>query len=165
MDDTLYNVNNDFSYDKLNKDNELVNLIKILKGRKILFTNATHIHTNIVLHKLGLVSSFDLILDRNILGVLKPSPLAFIKLKNWCSISHLDTCYYFEDSISNLIMGKNYGWQTILINPNNENNQNKPIDIIIKNNGKGIKKKFIVDYSFKNIKTALKHFIARMPQN
>jgi FMN phosphatase YigB (HAD superfamily) len=165
MDETLYNFEKGkFSYDQLKKDNELIYLINKLNGRKILFTNASHQHTNIVLDKLGLVSSFDLILDRDTLGVLKPHPLAFIKLIKWCSITERDTCYFFEDTINNLIMGNIIGWQSVLINPKANNEINKKMDFIFldKNKNIPIKKTIAVNYVFKNIKTALKHFHSRI---
>lgn len=164
MDETLYNSNGKFSYDKLELDTELINLINRLSGRKILFTNAAHQHTNIVLSKMGLVSSFDLILDRDILGVLKPHPLAYMKLTKWCSINKNDTCYFFEDTINNLIMGNTIGWQSILINPNITNTQNRLIEftMIDKNNNRQVKKQTNINYTFNNIKTALRHFHTRL---
>jgi putative hydrolase of the HAD superfamily len=165
MDETLYQINGRFSYESLKHDNELSILLKKLNGLKILFTNGTHQHTNIVLSKMGLASSFDLILDRNILGIMKPSPIAFLKLIKWCSITSSDTCYYFEDSIYNLIVGSSLGWQTILINPhqNSTNSVNNVVEFDFIENGNKIKKRAIIKYTFKNIKDSLKHFISRMP--
>ncbi len=164
MDETLYNSNGKFSYDKLQQDTELINLINRLSGRKILFTNAAQQHTNIVLSKMGLVSSFDLILDRDILGVLKPHPIAYMKLTKWCSINKNDTCYFFEDTINNLIMGNTIGWQSIFINPNVANSQNRTIEftMIDKTNNRQVKKKTNINYTFNNIKTALRHFHNRL---
>jgi FMN phosphatase YigB (HAD superfamily) len=164
MDETLYNSNGSFSYDKLEPDTELINLINRLNGRKILFTNAAHHHTNIVLSKMGLVSSFDLILDRDILGVLKPHPIAYMKLTKWCSINKNDTCYFFEDTINNLIMGNTIGWQSILINPNIANSQNRLIEFTMfdKTNNRQVKKQTNINYTFNNIKNALKHFHTRL---
>jgi HAD superfamily hydrolase (TIGR01509 family) len=168
MDETLYQITGRFSYESLKIDTELINLIKKLNGLKILFTNGTHQHTNIVLSKMGLASSFDLILDRNILGIMKPSPIAFMKLIKWCSITPNDTCYYFEDSIYNLIVGASLGWQTILINSsqntqNKNNNNNNIIEFDFIKNGQKIKKSVVINYTFKNIKDSLRHFVNRMP--
>lgn len=165
MDHTLYNCNNQpFNYNLLKKDNELINLINKLNGRKILFTNAAHIHTNMVLKKLGLSSSFDLIVDRDTLGVLKPNVAAFIKLIHWCSITEKDTCYFFEDTIQNLIMGSLLGWQSVLISPTDDNSLNKPIDVTLfdKKTNSPVKKRILVNYTFKNIKMALNHFHSRL---
>ncbi len=164
MDETLYQINGRFSYESLKIDIELINLIKKLNGFKILFTNGTHQHTNAVLDKMGLASSFDLILDRNILGVMKPSPIAFMKLIKWCSIGPNDTCYYFEDSVYNLIVGASLGWQTILINSsNNTNTNNNIIEFDFIKNGQKTKKRVVINYTFKNIKESLRHFVNRMP--
>ena len=165
MDETLYQSKGKFNYNSLKPDIELISLMKKLNGLKILFTNGTHHHANVVLDKIGLVSCFDLILDRNILNVLKPNPEAFLKLIKWCSITQNDTCYYFEDSITNLIIGSSLGWQTILINPlNNQNNQNNnqliTFDFIEK--GKKVKKRATINYTFNNINNALKYFISRI---
>jgi len=163
MDETLYNMDNKFSYDLLKPDAELIHLINKLNGRKILFTNASHQHTNIVLAKLGLVSSFDLILDRDIMGVLKPNPMAFLKLIKWCSINKNDSCFFFEDNINNLIIGNTLGWQSILINPKDFNNRNnKVIEFIITENNTQTKKRTTINYTFKNIKQALKYFHSRL---
>jgi HAD superfamily hydrolase (TIGR01509 family) len=159
MDETLYQMNNNFDYNNLKRNDELILLIKKLNGTKILFTNASHHHTNIVLQKLGLVSSFDLILDRNILKGLKPSPEVFFKLIKWCSITQNDTCYFFEDSIQNLIVGSSLGWKTILIIPQSDNSTNKVINLNFMNNGKIVERKAVINYSFKNINEALRYFV------
>jgi putative hydrolase of the HAD superfamily len=171
MDETLYQSNGKFNYNFLKPNNELISLIKKLNGLKILFTNGTHQHANIVLDKMCLVSCFDLILDRNILNVLKPNPHAFLKLIKWCSITKNDTCYYFEDSIPNLIVGSSLGWQTILINPSNNSdnnsddnpfNNNKIITFDFIENGKKVKKKATINYTFNNINNALKYLISKI---
>jgi len=187
MDETLYQSKGRFNYNNLRPDNELISLMKKLNGLKILFTNGTHQHANIVLDKIGLVSCFDLILDRNTLNVMKPNPEAFLKLIKFCSITKNDTCYYFEDSLTNLIIGSSLGWQTILINPYNNTNDNNNIMDNNNNNhnnnhnnthnnthnervitfnfiekGKKIKKKATINYTFNNVKQALKYLISRI---
>ena len=164
MDDTLYQIKGNFTnYDEIKPNNELVGLIKKLSGLKILFTNAGHHHTNIILSKLGLVSSFDLILDRDILGGLKPSPLVFLKLIKWCSITSQDTCYFFEDSFQNLVVGSSLGWKTILIDKENKlhinNKVNTYFNIDISDNN-SIQKKIVINYAFQNITDAL-HYLTK----
>ena len=162
MDGTLYDYNEGFSYNMLKQDNELLSLIKKLKGRKILFTNACHQHTNLVLYKLGLVSAFDLIVDRDLLGIKKPHLPAFFKIIKWCSITPNDTCYFFEDTLQNLVVSHALGWQTIFINPGQFNSHNKYVDYSVKKNGVRVKKRAVINYTFKNIKLALKHFTSRI---
>ena len=164
MDETLYNSGaQKFSYGNLAKDTELISLINKLNGRKILFTNASHMHTNVVLDRLGLVSSFDLILDRDTVGILKPHPNAFLKLIKWCSITKNDTCYFFEDTINNLIIGNTLGWQSIYINSSQKVSMNNVIDVyVLDSYNNKVKKKTNINYTFNDIKTALKHFVNRL---
>lgn len=162
MDDTLYQRNGkEFSYDMLKRDNELIYLLKKLEGRKILLTNGTHQHTNIVLEKMDLTSVFDLILDRNILGARKPNPDVYFKINKWCSLNTNDTCIYFEDILQNLIVAtRAYGWISVYINPDEQPATNIPISFTIEiYDGKRKPSGAIINYSFKNIKSALRHFI------
>jgi hypothetical protein len=95
---------------------------------------------------------------------MKPSPLAFMKLIKWCSITQKDTCYFFEDSIYNLIVGSSLGWQTIFINPNKNSSTNNRIELdTINDNGQKVRKIVNINYSFKNINEALQHFVCRLP--
>jgi FMN phosphatase YigB (HAD superfamily) len=162
MDDTLYQRGGKtFTYDMLKRDNELIYLLKKLEGRKILLTNGTHQHTNIVLEKMDLTSVFDLILDRNILGALKPDPQVFYKVTKWCSIGVNDTCIYFEDILQNLVVASQaYGWILVHIDHNSPQTINRQLSFTIENfEGKRKASQAIINYSFKNIKSALRHFV------
>jgi HAD superfamily hydrolase (TIGR01509 family) len=161
MDDTLYQRDgNSFSYNMLKRDNELIYLLKKLEGIKILLTNGTHLHTNLVLDKMDLTSVFDLILDRNILGAMKPDPIVFYKVQKWCSIDLNDTCIFFEDSLANLVASSNFGWTLVHINPNNNIAKNVEIKFnITYYDGKVHQTSANLNFTFKNIKSALRHFI------
>lgn len=162
MDDTIYKLEGKFDYNKLQEDLELSRTIKKLPGMKVLFTNGTHQHTINVLNAMKLNSVFDLILDRDVIGTVKPDPKAFQILIKLCSIKKNDICYYFEDSVYNLIVGYSLGWQTILIG-NNPDFNDKLLSVIIKQNGIPVQKSATINYSFKNIQSALNHFINRLP--
>ncbi len=161
MDDTLYQRNgNPFSYNMLKRDNELIYLLKKLDGIKILLTNGTHNHTNLVLEKMDLTSSFDLILDRDILEGRKEDPRVYAKVINWCQITSNDTCIYFEDLLSNLATASNLGWILVHIEPNNIVAKNVKIDFKIQYYDQRIHNtSMTVNFTFKNIKSALRHFI------
>jgi FMN phosphatase YigB (HAD superfamily) len=163
MDDTIYKLDGKFDYQKLEEDQELSKTIRKLPGMKVLFTNGTHLHTISVLRAMKLNSVFDLILDRDVLKTVKPDPKAFQILIGLCSIKKNDVCYYFEDSIYNLIVGYSLGWQTILIGDSNPDFSNKLISVIIKQNGISVQKSATINYSFKNIQSALNHFMNRLP--
>uniref|UniRef100_A0A6C0E8Y8 Haloacid dehalogenase-like hydrolase n=1 Tax=viral metagenome TaxID=1070528 RepID=A0A6C0E8Y8_9ZZZZ len=163
MDDTIYRLDGKFDYNRLEEDPELSETIKKLPGMKVLFTNGTHMHTINVLKAMKLNSVFDLILDRDVLGTVKPDPKAFQILIKLCSIKKNDVCYYFEDSVYNLIVGYSLGWQTILIGDNNPDFTDKLLSVIIKQNGISVQKSATINYSFKNIRNAINHFINRLP--
>lgn len=163
MDDTIYRLKGEFKYQKLKPDPELGSIISMLPGMKVLFTNGTNGHTRTVLKSMELNSVFDLILDRNTLGTVKPDPEAFKILIRLCSIKKDDTCYYFEDSIYNLIIGYSLGWQTILIGDHTPDFNDKLLKVVIRQNGILVKKSATINYSFRNIKLALMHFIKRLP--
>lgn len=165
MDHTIYDVrDSEFTYRKLKPDFYLNRKIRNLPGVKILFTNGTHQHTINVLSNMKLESAFDLILDRETLGTLKPDPQAYKKLIQLCSINETDTCYYFEDSIYNLIVGCSLGWQTILIYPHSNKLKKYSFEVYIKNKITKTteKKRVTINYSFQNIHNALDHFVQRI---
>ena len=89
--------------------------------------------------------------------------LLFQILIKLCSIKKNDVCYYFEDSVYNLIVGYSLGWQTILIGDNNPDFTDKLLSVIIKQNGISVQKSATINYSFKNIRNAINHFINRLP--
>ena len=163
MDNTLYqrdDNNTGLVYNSLKRDSELIYLLKKLDGMKILLTDGTHHHTNLVLDKMDLTSSFDLILDRNILDIRKPDPFVFYKVQKWCSIGLNDTCIYFEDQLANLVASSNFGWILVYIHPNNNVDKNVKINFNITFYDKKPQKTSAnINYTFKNIKSALKHFI------
>lgn len=119
LDNTLYQIpeNQDFNYNHVKFDIHLLNILKTLPGRKILFTNGTHDHSKFVLTKMGLQTSFHLIVNRTIMGTIKPDPNAFVKLINWAGITSTDNCLFFEDSIYNIMVAKQFGWKTIYVGP------------------------------------------------
>jgi FMN phosphatase YigB (HAD superfamily) len=120
MDETLYRIPSGlkFSYNFINYDPELNILINNLPGIKILFTNGTREHTLNVLSRMKLLNIFHLVFDRNWLKTLKPDPIAFDKvIKNLGINMNNDTCFFFDDSIYNMMVSHNLGWNTIHIHP------------------------------------------------
>ena len=61
-------------------------------------------------------------------------------------------------------MGSLLGWQSVLISPNDDNSLNKSLDITLydKRNNIPVQKRILINYTFKNIKTALNHFHSRL---
>jgi len=73
LDNTLYNVGNQFSYAKLQKDTNLSRKLSLLPEKLILFTNANKNHTYECLKKIGIKDNFNAIIHRDI----KPENLVF----------------------------------------------------------------------------------------
>lgn len=166
LDYTLYGIrdnintsnNMDLYYDSFKPKLFLKSLLKQitkLSGKNIntndfiLFTNGNEEHATLVLTKLDLLDLFgpNKIVARNTFEdthgeLLKPNPLMYNLMIDKCKIKKDETVYFFEDTGENLEMAKNFGWQTILINPN-RNNYNK------------------FNYSFSHIEEALLFFIVK----
>ena len=140
LDNTLYNISGQFSYSKLKKDINLSNKLSLLPEKLIIFTNANENHTYECLKKIGIKDNFNSIIHRDINGYLKPNINSFIKTYLLLNLNYHDKCIFFEDTLSNLIQAKNFGWITVYINPVAINHP-------------------LVDYSFTDIHIALNYFI------
>ena len=117
LDYTLYSLPKHipFEYKYLKKEPYLVNLINQLPGKKAIFTNGTRQHAYNSVISMGLENVFHFIEGRDSLNGLKPDPQVFINfmIKNNMDIS--DKVIFFEDTLSNLKIAKNIGWNTVLI--------------------------------------------------
>ena len=131
-------------------DPTLQNLFNDIKYKSFIFTNGTYSHAELVLNKMEL-SNFKKIYARDTIPYMKPHIKSFDFVRK--NILYQDynkdftnTFIFFEDTLENLKMAKNFGWITIWIHPNF-------IDKYHYN---------FVDYSFPNIYDALykiKNFI------
>ena len=75
---------------------------------------------------------------------LKPDPEVYEKAIKKFKVVKNETIYFFEDSVENLITAKEFGWNTILIEPNFSG-----------------KKPGFIDYAFKTIEEALLFFVVK----
>ena len=139
LDNTLYMTDNAI-YEDIKKDNYLRCLINSLDGKKVVFTNAMLVHAEAVLNQLGIRDLFYDIIDRNRLGGLKPNSKIFKRFMSLVYIDNSDQCIFFEDSLQNLVTAKEFGWTTILIS------------------SKRSKSYSFVDYTFKDIQSAVENF-------
>ena len=115
LDYTLYQQSNTkFSYDKLKYSPTLNRKIKGLSGKKILFTNGNLFHTLKCVKIMKLQGLFNKVLCRELTG-FKPNVNSYIKLYHYANINIDDKCYFFEDTIENLVEAKRFNWITILI--------------------------------------------------
>ena len=131
----------DVEHPELKKNDQLISKIRILEGKKIIFTNATSKHAKKILKILELEDDFDQIIDIKDLDYIpKPDERSYKKLLECLNLNKesLDKTIFFEDTVKNLIPAKELGITTVWM----KNSINE----------KDFKKNFsFIDYSFNNL--------------
>lgn len=148
LDYTLYQYHHKstkFDYSKLIGDPSLKQKIKMLPGRKYLYTNANLWHTVECVKELGIQKTFHKISCRE-LSDFKPRQKSFELFIKLVKILPSDICFFFEDNIDNLIQAKKYGWITVYIGKDAKNLEYASYN------------PSIIDYCFENISQALQYF-------
>ena len=144
--DRFLNYVHDVDHPELERDNELISLLKKLNGKKYIYTNAPYNHAKKILNVLGAFDLFDDILDiKKTDYIPKPDLTSFeiMQRKFGISFKNVKKSIFIEDTVKNLKPAKQIGMSTVWI----EN----------KLNCEEFKKDFsFVDYSFKNVKSFLK---------
>ena len=144
--DRFLNYVHDVDHPELERDNELISLLKNLNGKKYIYTNAPYNHVKKILNVLGAFDLFDDILDiKKTDYIPKPDLTSFeiMQRKFGISFKNVKKSIFIEDTVKNLKPAKQIGMSTVWI----EN----------KLNCEEFKKDFsFVDYSFKNVKSFLK---------
>ena len=144
--DRFLNYVHDVDHPELERDNELISLLKNLNGKKYIYTNAPYNHAKKILNVLGAFDLFDDILDiKKTDYIPKPDLTSFeiMQRKFGISFKNVKKSIFIEDTVKNLKPAKQIGMSTVWI----EN----------KLNCQEFKKDFsFVDYSFKNVKSFLK---------
>ena len=131
----------DVEHPELKKNDQLISKIRILEGKKIIFTNATSKHAKKILKILELEHDFDQIIDiKDLEYIPKPDKRSYKKLLECLNLNkeNLDKTIFFEDTVKNLIPAKELGITTVWIkNSINEKDFMKNCNFI--------------DYSFNNL--------------
>ena len=131
----------DVEHPELEKNDQLISKIRILEGKKIIFTNATSKHAKKILNILELEHDFDQIIDiKDLEYIPKPDKRSYKKLLECLNLNkeNLDKTIFFEDTVKNLIPAKELGITTVWIkNSINEKDFMKNCNFI--------------DYSFNNL--------------
>ena len=131
----------DVEHPELKKNDQLISKIRILEGKKIIFTNATSKHAKKILKILELEEDFDQIIDIKDLDYIpKPDKRSYKKLLECLNLNkeNLDKTIFFEDTVKNLIPAKELGITTVWMkNSINEKDFMKNCNFI--------------DYSFNNL--------------
>ena len=131
----------DVEHPELKKNDQLISKIRILEGKKIIFTNATSKHAKKILKILELEHDFDQIIDiKDLEYIPKPDKRSYKKLLECLNLNkeNLDKTIFFEDTVKNLIPAKELGITTVWMkNSMNEKDFMKNCNFI--------------DYSFNNL--------------
>ena len=131
----------DVEHPELKKNDQLISKIRILEGKKIIFTNATSKHAKKILKILELEHDFDQIIDiKDLEYIPKPDKRSYKKLLECLNLNkeNLEKTIFFEDTVKNLIPAKELGITTVWM----KNSINE----------KDFKKNFsFIDYSFNNL--------------
>ena len=131
----------DVEHPELKKNDQLISKIRILEGKKIIFTNATSKHAKNILKILELEHDFDQIIDiKDLEYIPKPDKRSYKKLLECLNLNkeNLDKTIFFEDTVKNLIPAKELGITTVWMkNSINEKDFMKNCNFI--------------DYSFNNL--------------
>ena len=131
----------DVEHPELEKNDQLISKIRILEGKKIIFTNATSKHAKKILNILELEHDFDQIIDiKDLEYIPKPDKRSYKKLLECLNLNkeNLDKTIFFEDTGKNLIPAKELGITTVWMkNSINEKDFMKNCNFI--------------DYSFNNL--------------
>ena len=131
----------DVEHPELKKNDQLISKIRILEGKKIIFTNATSKHAKKILKILELEDDFDQIIDiKDLEYIPKPDKRSYKKLLECLNLNkeNLDKTIFFEDTVKNLIPAKELGITTVWMkNSINEKDFMKNCNFI--------------DYSFNNL--------------
>lgn len=154
LDDTLLMSNEYNTYNDINFNSKLLNLLTINNYDKYIYTNGTYGHAESSIPKLlGNTNIFKKMYARDTIPFMKPNFKSFNYVNNdifdrynYCTnnICKYDNIKYvfFDDNLDNMKTAKNIGWTTVWIPHRNYKNTS--------NNNYNF-----VDYKFNNIYSAL----------
>lgn len=145
LDNTLYQYSGP-DLDEKNLERIDKQLLMQVKGKKIIFSNATSPHIDFWLNKLDIREQFSSLLSCETMKGYKPNPLLYKRINNAIlKLKSNENVYFFDDLPLNLNPAKYLGWTTVLITRNQDDLNNNFYDTWI-------------DYKFANINQALIFF-------
>ena len=121
--------NVDFS--ELNEDVTLKTLLRKIKGKKSIYTNATFKHAKNILKSMGIFEEFEIIFDiKDANYIAKPDPNSYHIMKKKLNLNYnnISKSIFFEDTAKNLKPARELGMSTVWI----ENDFNKKEADILK---------------------------------
>ena len=114
----------DVSFDDLKKDHKLKKLLEEIKGKKLIYTNASYKHAEKILTSMGIFEEFEMIFDiKDSNYVAKPDHSSYVMMKEKFGFDdqNIKRSIFFEDTAKNLKPASELGMSTVWI----ENDFNK----------------------------------------
>ena len=114
----------DVDFSELNEDVTLKTLLRKIKGKKSIYTNATFKHAKNILKSMGIFQEFEIIFDiKDANYIAKPDMNSYHMMKKKLNLNdkNISKSIFFEDTAKNLKPARELGMSTVWI----ENDFNK----------------------------------------
>ena len=108
----------DVDFSELNEDVTLKTLLRKIKGKKSIYTNATFKHAKNILKSMGIFQEFEIIFDiKDANYIAKPDPNSYHMMKKKLNLNdkNISKSIFFEDTAKNLKPAKELGMSTVWI--------------------------------------------------
>ena len=125
LDDTLLMSNTYRTYNDIQHNYGLYNILYNLNHPKYIYTNGTSSHAINSLSKMGILELFDGIFARDTLKYMKPHYKSFHYVHSFIKKYYPNqNIIFFDDLKENLDMANNFNWNTVWIHKKSANNNN-----------------------------------------
>ena len=108
----------DVDFSELNEDVTLKTLLRKIKGKKSIYTNATFKHAKNILKSMGIFQEFEIIFDiKDANYIAKPDPISYHMMKKKLNLNdkNISKSIFFEDTAKNLKPARELGMSTVWI--------------------------------------------------
>ena len=108
----------DVDFSELNEDVTLKTLLRKIKGKKSIYTNATFKHAKNILKSMGIFQEFEIIFDiKDANYVAKPDPSSYHIMKKKLDLNdkNISKSIFFEDTAKNLKPARELGMSTVWV--------------------------------------------------
>ncbi len=108
----------DVDFSELNEDVTLKTLLRKIKGKKSIYTNATFKHAKNILKSMGIFQEFEIIFDiKDANYIAKPDPKSYDMMKKKLNLNYknISKSIFFEDTAKNLKPARELGMSTVWI--------------------------------------------------
>ena len=132
----------DVDFSELNEDITLKKLLRKIKGKKSIYTNATFKHAQNILQSMGIFQEFEIIFDiKDANYIAKPDPNSYHIMKKKLNLNdkNISKSIFFEDTAKNLKPASELGMSTVWIENNFNSKEAETLKEYINFTGSDIK--------------------------